>query len=351
MVLLLILVFGDTDLPLVAAVWAMMAFGDPAAAIAGRLVGGPALPWNRGQDVGRPARGLGRGRVDLGRRVLVRHRAQPPRPDAVAGPDARRRHLRVSRVRALGPGRQHRRRAADGARPCTAWARAARRRWIAAASVRRPRASRSAVNVGGRRSSWGRCASSASPGPSAGAVAGFLILAAGGWGAYGLLWTFFLAGTLATKLGYRRKAGRGPGAGRRGTARRGPRRRELPRAGGAAAARRAHDRARRGLRRGAGRHARHRGRHALRPARVLAARLSRAAARNAGRGLLAGHGGEPRRGLRSWPRRDGGSVWSRPRSSCAAALGGFVGALAESVVERLRAAHRVLASTTSSPTR
>src|SRR5450432_1205956 len=47
MVLLLILVFGKTDLPLVAAVWAMMAFGDPAAAIAGRTVGGPALPWNR----------------------------------------------------------------------------------------------------------------------------------------------------------------------------------------------------------------------------------------------------------------------------------------------------------------
>ena len=60
MVLLLILVFGDTDLPLVAAVWAMMAFGDPAAAIAGRLVGGPALPWNRRQDLGRLARELGR---------------------------------------------------------------------------------------------------------------------------------------------------------------------------------------------------------------------------------------------------------------------------------------------------
>ena len=45
-VLLLVLVFGKTDLPLVAAVWAMMAFGDPAAAIAGKLVGGPALPWN-----------------------------------------------------------------------------------------------------------------------------------------------------------------------------------------------------------------------------------------------------------------------------------------------------------------
>jgi uncharacterized protein (TIGR00297 family) len=54
-----------------------------------------------------------------------------------------------------------------------------------------------------------------------GAVAGFLILGAGGWGAYGLLWTFFLAGTLATKLGYRRKAAAGlaqADAGRRGAA-------------------------------------------------------------------------------------------------------------------------------------
>ena len=43
----------------------------------------------------------------------------------------------------------------------------------------------------------------------------------GRWGAYGLLWTFFLAGTLATKLGYRRKAAAGlaqGNAGRRGAA-------------------------------------------------------------------------------------------------------------------------------------
>jgi uncharacterized protein (TIGR00297 family) len=31
------------------------------------------------------------------------------------------------------------------------------------------------------------------------------VLAAGGWGAYALLWGFFLVGTLATRLGYRRK--------------------------------------------------------------------------------------------------------------------------------------------------
>ncbi len=47
-------------------------------------------------------------------------------------------------------------------------------------------------------------------------MAGFLILAAGGWAAYGLLWTFFLAGTLATKLGYRRKAAAGLAQGNEG---------------------------------------------------------------------------------------------------------------------------------------
>ena len=58
-------------------------------------------------------------------------------------------------------------------------------------------------------------------GAVAGAVAGFVILGFGGWRAYGLLWTFFLLGTLATKLGYRRKAAAGlaqSDSGRRGAA-------------------------------------------------------------------------------------------------------------------------------------
>ena len=45
MVLALIVLFRD-QLNVVAAVWAMMAFGDPAASIAGRLLEGPTLPWN-----------------------------------------------------------------------------------------------------------------------------------------------------------------------------------------------------------------------------------------------------------------------------------------------------------------
>src|SRR6478672_7208286 len=49
MVLLLVVLFRGRYLPIAAAVWAMMAFGDPAAAIAGRWLGGPRLPWNPGK--------------------------------------------------------------------------------------------------------------------------------------------------------------------------------------------------------------------------------------------------------------------------------------------------------------
>jgi len=47
MVLALVLLLRDHYLPIAAAVWAMMAFGDPAAAIAGELLEGARLPWNR----------------------------------------------------------------------------------------------------------------------------------------------------------------------------------------------------------------------------------------------------------------------------------------------------------------
>jgi uncharacterized protein (TIGR00297 family) len=42
-------------------------------------------------------------------------------------------------------------------------------------------------------------------GAVAGGIVGFIVLAAGGWRSYALLWAFFLLGTLATRLGYRRK--------------------------------------------------------------------------------------------------------------------------------------------------
>ena len=56
-------------------------------------------------------------------------------------------------------------------------------------------------------------------GAVAGLVLGTVILAFGGWPAYALLWVFFLAGTAATRLGYRAKVARGVAqaeSGRRG---------------------------------------------------------------------------------------------------------------------------------------
>ena len=113
------------------------------------------------------------------------------------------------------------------------------------------------------------------------------------------------------------------------------------------------DRVRRGLRRGARGHARHGGRHALRPARVLAARrFQRAAPGNAGRRSPGRAPRASRSGRRSWPPRR--VVWGSCRSRRArrvAALGGIPRRAVRERRERFRAAHRVRASTTSSPTR
>jgi uncharacterized protein (TIGR00297 family) len=49
-----------------------------------------------------------------------------------------------------------------------------------------------------------------------GIVAGTAILAAGGWGSYAVLWTFFAAGSVASRLGYREKEKRGTAQARRG---------------------------------------------------------------------------------------------------------------------------------------
>ncbi len=72
MVLFLLLVFSGKYVSIAAAVWAMMAFGDPAAAIVGRLVGGPALPWNRAEDLVGLLVELGRRGSRVGPRLPVR---------------------------------------------------------------------------------------------------------------------------------------------------------------------------------------------------------------------------------------------------------------------------------------
>jgi uncharacterized protein (TIGR00297 family) len=218
MVLLLILVFRGPYLPVAAAVWAMMAFGDPAAAIAGRLVGGPALPWNPEKTwVGLLAGWAVAGSASVLVFLFVSRRA--PQPDSVsilmvgaglyaflesvrsglddnivaALPTA----LAVYQMGMIWP-------PAVLTEPFP-WGRVAVAAAVNAAA---------AIVAGSARVVR-------LSGAVAGGVAGFLILAVGGWPAYGVLWTFFLAGTIATKLGYRRKAASGVAQthqGRRGVA-------------------------------------------------------------------------------------------------------------------------------------
>jgi uncharacterized protein (TIGR00297 family) len=206
MVLLLILVFAGPTLPVAAAVWAMMAFGDPAAAIAGRTVGGPVLPWNPGKTwVGLLANWAVAGTASVLVFLFVSRRG--PELVAVAilmigaglyaflesvrsGLDdnivaALPTALAVYQMGIVWP---------PGASPFSLeW-----KSVLVALGVNTAVAVLTlALRVVSRS------------GAVAGAIAGFLILVAGGWNAYALLWAFFLLGTLATRIGYRRKAAAG----------------------------------------------------------------------------------------------------------------------------------------------
>jgi uncharacterized protein (TIGR00297 family) len=217
-VLMLVLVFGQTDLPLVAAVWAMMAFGDPAAAIAGRTVGGPALPWNREKTwIGLLADWAVAGAASIAVFSFVVRRG--PQPDTVL-------------VLMLGAGVYAFLESVHSglddnvvaALPTALVLYALNARWppVLAAGPLSGRAVGIALAVNlGVALAMGALRVVSPSGALAGAVLGFVILAAGGWAAYGLLWAFFLLGTLATRLGYRRKAAAGmaqANEGRRGAA-------------------------------------------------------------------------------------------------------------------------------------
>ena len=217
MVLLLILIFQGPYLPVAAAVWAMMAFGDPAAAIAGKAIGGPRLPWNREKTwVGLLANWAVAGTA--ANLVFLFVSRREPQPDSVAilmigagiyaflesvksGLDD---NLVAPLPAALAVYQL-------GMHWPPPWIFGLPWRWIALAL---------GVNAAAALL-MGALGIVSRSGAVAGAVAGFAILAFGGWRAYGLLWAFFLLGTLATKLGYRRKAAAGlaqSDSGRRGAA-------------------------------------------------------------------------------------------------------------------------------------
>lgn len=216
MVLVLILVFRGPYLPIAAAVWAMMAFGDSAAAIVGKTIGGPTLPWNPAKTwVGLLSNWAVGGAAAVLVHLFVSRRG--PAPEAVAilmigagiyallesvraGLDD---NIVATLPTALAVYQMGMVWPPTLVLDAFPWKRLAIALAVSAAV---------ALLMGGLR------VVSVS-GAIAGGAIGFLILAAGGWNAYALLWVFFLVGTLATRLGYRRKAAAGvaqPNAGRRG---------------------------------------------------------------------------------------------------------------------------------------
>ncbi len=205
------------NLYIVGAVWAMMAFGDPAATIAGRLAGGPALPWNRAKTWA----GLladwavgGLGAVLVFRFVSARPLVPAAAAILVLGAAL---YAFLESVRAgvddnlVAPIPT----AFVLLQLAHVWGRPLGHEISAAAVLLA-----AGVNGGVALLTW-RLNLVSGPGALAGAVVGILIVALGGWGAYAVLWAFFLPATAATKWGYRRKAARGVAqrdSGRRGAA-------------------------------------------------------------------------------------------------------------------------------------
>jgi uncharacterized protein (TIGR00297 family) len=200
MVLVLILVLRDHYLTVAAAVWAMMAFGDPAAAIAGRLLGGPTLPWNREKRwIGLAADWAAGATASI---LVFRFvSARPLEPLAVV--------LLVAGAAVYAFLESVRAGVDDNlvAALPTALVMIQLGRWPEAplvpfhAGASKHLVLAVVVNLVAGIVTW-RAGIVARSGALAGAVAGFLVLAYGGWSAYALLWLFFLAGTLATKWGY-----------------------------------------------------------------------------------------------------------------------------------------------------
>lgn len=203
MVLLLIVLFRHRYLPVAAAVWSMMAFGDPVAAIAGRLLGGPRLPWNPAKTwAGTLANWAvaGLGAVLVFRFVTARPLVPAAVAILVAGAavyaflESVRSGLDDNLVAALPTALAVFQLGFQWGDHASGWP------GLAAAAI----LGAAGLNAGVAFAAWRLGLVSAS-GAVAGALAGFVIVVAGGWGAYAVLWTFFLIGTLATKWGYRRK--------------------------------------------------------------------------------------------------------------------------------------------------
>jgi len=211
-VLLLILLFRH-DLAIAGAVWGMLALGDPAAAIAGRGIGGPALPWNPQKTwSGLLANLAVSAAAGIGLfAFLSPSGAAGSVPAVLAGAAA------FALAESLSTGIEDNL-VAPLAGALVLWgALVAAGAPPPAGGI--PAASRILVAFGVNAAvalAVGLLRLVAPSGAVAGLVLGTVILAFGGWPAYALLWFFFLVGTASTRLGYRAKLARGVAQGESG---------------------------------------------------------------------------------------------------------------------------------------
>jgi uncharacterized protein (TIGR00297 family) len=219
MVLALVLLLRDHYLPVAAAVWAMMAFGDPAAAIAGELLEGARLPWNRSKRwIGLLANWAAGATASVA--VFRFVSARPLELVAVvllvvgaavyAFLESVRAGIDDNLVAAFPTALVLIQLGRWPEAPLAPFQPGSGRHLLAALAVNL--AAALVTGVAGLVSRSGAIA---------GAVAGFLVLAYGGWPAYALLWLFFALATGATKWGYGVKAEAGVAQtdrGRRGAA-------------------------------------------------------------------------------------------------------------------------------------
>jgi uncharacterized protein (TIGR00297 family) len=203
-VLAVILLFRH-HLAVAAALWGMMAAGDPMASIAGKLAGGPRLPWNAAKTwSGLAAYALFGGAAGtllmafVGR-VAISYALASFAGFALLGAflESIQTGFDDNFVPGLGVafawGTLHLGPLASNLVAPTIRGGAAVTLAVAAG-----------VNAGIALLSVLLGVVSLSGG-IAGAIVGFVILHFGGWGSYAVLWTFFLFGTIASKLGYARK--------------------------------------------------------------------------------------------------------------------------------------------------
>ncbi|MGH9441707.1 MAG: DUF92 domain-containing protein [Thermoanaerobaculia bacterium] len=198
----LVIVLFRHNLEVAAAIWGMMALGDPAASIVGKLAGGPKLPWNPAKTwSGLAAYAVFGGAAGSLLLAFVGRGPAGAAFSAFAGFA-----LLGACLESIDTGFDDN--LTPGIGVACAWA-AIHLGPIGPATptLAGPPVSVAgalAVNAGIAAVSVALRIVSLSGGIS-GAVAGFVVLHFGGWGAYAVLWAFFLFGTIASRLGYSRK--------------------------------------------------------------------------------------------------------------------------------------------------